>query len=116
VGLDFNGDRKVWLVFGQCQIQQRDEPGQHYLEGRMLEGATDFDHDSPYAIRLPLVGLTYKNTNGEVIRFEVDPAVAAARNQHGVPQSEIEAQLRQIEGALETWPPFWPTPRAIGPF
>lgn len=50
-----------WLRFGQAQIRRQGErsPGCFCLEARMTAGVTDFEHDSAYALRLPLVGAQF---------------------------------------------------------
>lgn len=60
VMIELKWDTKIeWLEFGQAQIRsQMDRPdGRWRLEGRITEGVTDFEHDSAYALRLPLIGL-----------------------------------------------------------
>jgi hypothetical protein len=46
-----------WLVFGEAQIQKFGKKHQYLLKAYLPAGVTDFEHDSAYAFRLPLVGL-----------------------------------------------------------
>lgn len=48
----------------------------------------------------------------EIIRVDCDPAVAAARNTHGVPLSTVFAMAARMETLL----PFWPAEKVVGPF
>lgn len=53
-------DKVKWLVFGQAQLRndtRRD--GSFQLSARMIEGVTDFEHDSAYALQLPLIGVAF---------------------------------------------------------
>lgn len=52
--------RARWLVLGETQIRQQSDrrDGRWRLEAYMAD-ATDFEHDSAYALRLPLVGLEF---------------------------------------------------------
>jgi len=78
IHLDWQTKEK-WLEFGQAQIrfQQESRPsdGRHRLEARMTAGVTDFEHDSAYALRLPIVGLTFQGTDYHQTHFTawVDP-------------------------------------------
>jgi predicted kinase len=45
----------------------------------------------------------------EIVRVTCDPAVAAARNSHGVPEGAVRAMHARIEATFEAGlPPFWP--------
>jgi predicted kinase len=45
----------------------------------------------------------------EIVRVTCDPAVAAARNTHGVPEGAIRAMHERITATFQTGlPPFWP--------
>ena len=49
-----------WLVFGLAELCRQSDSkndGRWRLEGRMTSGVTDVEHDSPYVVRLPLIGL-----------------------------------------------------------
>ena len=48
----------------------------------------------------------------EIIRVDCDPAVAAARNTHGVPSGAVFAMAARMEPLL----PFWPAETVVGPF
>jgi predicted kinase len=44
-----------------------------------------------------------------IVRVTCDPAIAAARNTHGVPEGAIRAMHARIEATFQTGlPPFWP--------
>jgi hypothetical protein len=47
-----------WLIMGAASISKENREGQFRLEARFCEGVTDFEHDSAYVCRLPLIGLT----------------------------------------------------------
>lgn len=47
------------------------------------------------------------------VHFDVAPAVAFTRSQHGVPLHTIENQHRRIQETLKHWPRFWPKPERI---
>ena len=56
--------KSEWLVFGQAQLraQRESQPdGRFRLEARMTEGVTDFEHDSAYALKLPLIGVQFSS-------------------------------------------------------
>ena len=69
--------KTTWLQFGAAQLRtQKDRPdGRHRLEARMTEGVTDFEHDSAYALRLPLVGLFFEGVEYHQSTFSawIDP-------------------------------------------
>jgi len=45
----------------------------------------------------------------EIVRVTCDPAVAAARNSHGVPEGAVRAMHARIEATFASGlPPFWP--------
>lgn len=58
--------RTSWLRFGQAQLSSERLAGQYRLEARMTEGVTDFEHDSAYALRLPLIGV---QLDGSFVRY-----------------------------------------------
>ena len=52
--------RVTWLEFGQASLHRQKESrhdGRWRLEAYLTEGVTDFEHDSAYALKLPLIGL-----------------------------------------------------------
>lgn len=57
--------RTKWLVCGQSRlIPQRDRPdGTWRLEAYLPVGVTDFEHDSAYAFKLPLIGVQFDSVN-----------------------------------------------------
>jgi hypothetical protein len=60
--------RTPWLRFGQAQLSSQSErhTGRSRLEARMTAGVTDFEHDSAYALRLPLIGVQF---DGLLVRY-----------------------------------------------
>ena len=50
-----------WLVLGESRLRtQRDRPdGRWRLEALLKAGVTDFEHDSAYALGLPLIGVHF---------------------------------------------------------
>jgi hypothetical protein len=68
-----------WLEFGQAEIRFQKESsqsdGRHRLEARMTSGVTDFEHDSAFAVRLPITGLTFQGVLYHRTRFTawIDP-------------------------------------------
>jgi hypothetical protein len=48
-----------WLTLGASSVRYNSSTHKHSLEARLGGGATDFEHDSAYAIRLPLIGLKF---------------------------------------------------------
>lgn len=64
---------KKWLIFGEAQL--KNEKDFCWLSAYMSNGTTDPEHDSAYALRLPLIGLkldyiTYHNT---ILTAWIDP-------------------------------------------
>lgn len=43
----------------------------------------------------------------EIITLRCDPAVAAARNVHGVPSERVAAMALALDAASATFPPWW---------
>lgn len=50
-----------WLRFGQANLKYVNDrkDGRWCLESYLANGATDFEHDSAYALRLPLIGVQF---------------------------------------------------------
>jgi len=46
-----------WLRLGQCNLSKRDRTKEWTLDAHMAEGVCDFEHDSAYALKLPLIGV-----------------------------------------------------------
>lgn len=44
----------------------------------------------------------------EIVTFQVDPVVAAARNVHGVPATGVEAMAKRLNDETSRLPPWWP--------
>lgn len=57
LNIDFN--KSDWLLFGMSDLRFHENLKQWSLQAYLDGGATDFEHDSAYAIRLPLVGLHF---------------------------------------------------------
>ena len=72
---DRYGERgfEKWIELGASEI--RDESNLCCLAARMDYGITDFEHDSAYALRLPLIGLKFVMSYNHTIHFEayIDP-------------------------------------------
>lgn len=49
-----------WLVFGAAQFNHMEKMHMWSLNARMAAGITDFEHDSAYALKLPLIGLEFE--------------------------------------------------------
>jgi hypothetical protein len=63
VTLHLNWEKRVtWLKLGQVQLRhQRDShDGRWRLEAYLPAGVTDFEHDSAYLIKLPLIGVVFE--------------------------------------------------------
>lgn len=58
---------------------------------------------APYAALAQAYGVPY-----EVVTIRVDPAVAAARNVHGVPHEVVEKMAKWLDHGTETLMPWWP--------
>jgi hypothetical protein len=58
IHLDWN-TRVEWLTFGEANIQKFENQSRYLLKSYLLEGTTDFEHDSAYVLRLPLIGLEF---------------------------------------------------------
>jgi hypothetical protein len=58
---EFGNHQRVWLTMGQCKLMRPIPRNQmRWWLGAHLDGATDFEHDSAYALRLPLLGLSFE--------------------------------------------------------
>ncbi len=69
-------ERRVeWLVFGQAQIRIHHRPSSIWLTAYLKDGATDFEHDSAYALRLPLIGLEFEGVryHTTMLKAWIDP-------------------------------------------
>ena len=67
---------KLWLRFGQVNIVKQNR-GEVYHLYAYLDKGIDFEHDSAYAVKLPLIGLSFINTLYHVTELcaWVDPNV-----------------------------------------
>jgi hypothetical protein len=54
---DGRTNKLCWLRFGQVQIRKGHKAGEYRLEAHLKDNACDLEHDTAYAVRLPLVGL-----------------------------------------------------------
>lgn len=54
-----SSENQLWLMFGEAHI--RECKPKHELCAYLHEGATDMEHDSAWALRVPLIGLTYQS-------------------------------------------------------
>jgi hypothetical protein len=65
------GTDTPWLKFGQAQIRKHENSDLTWwqLGAYLKDGATDFEHDSGYAFRMPLVALEYTFTLNHGSRF-----------------------------------------------
>ena len=55
---------KEWIVMGQARLVARyrsQGPTIWTFDAYLTEGVTDFEHDSAYAIRIPLVGVEFRS-------------------------------------------------------
>jgi len=62
--VSFVEGRKIvpWLTFGQAQLRE-ERDNRYRLVAYLTEGVTDCEHDSSYAVRLPLIGVTLKSVH-----------------------------------------------------
>lgn len=66
-----------WLVFGQAQLQRNERTKECTLKAYLPEGVTDFEHDSAYALRLPLIGWEFDSVYYHLCSFNawIDPNI-----------------------------------------
>lgn len=64
-----------WLIFGEGNFQRHDGTTSWSLKSYLIDGATDVEHDSAYALRLPLIGVTFNSLHYHTATFDawVDP-------------------------------------------
>ena len=56
INLGYPADQFIpWLILGRVSVSKI--RSNWWLEGALRDGATDFEHDASYAVRLPLIGL-----------------------------------------------------------
>lgn len=91
---DYGHKRVPWIITGQAQFRAESESGRRPGEYRFeayLDNATDFEHDSAYAIRLPLVGVQFVSGYYHTMTFValVDPSPVGQEfgNDFGVPRA-----------------------------
>ena len=70
--------RIKWLVFGECNLRKMERQQRlenWWLSAYLKEGATDFEHDSGYALRLPLIAVTFGSIYNHRLRVSavIDP-------------------------------------------
>ena len=76
-------DRITWLKFGEASLRTNDRrDGRWNLEARMGLGATDPEHDTAFALRLPLIGVEFEWADHHQFRFHgfVDPSAGEGRH------------------------------------
>jgi hypothetical protein len=64
------GKRTPWLVFGQANLRPVEHGRVWFLESYLKDDATDGEHDSAYALRLPLIGVTLDGIYYHTTRIE----------------------------------------------
>lgn len=70
VTLELFNKRNPWLVFGQANLRSIDHGKVWLLESYLKDDATDLEHDSAYALRLPLIGVTLEGIYYHTARIE----------------------------------------------
>lgn len=67
--------RATWLVFGQGRLRFFEKKHTWQLAAFLKDGASDFEHDSAFALQLPLIGLQFEGTEYHQSTFVawVDP-------------------------------------------
>lgn len=76
-----------WLRFGEAQLQHRDHNDTDQLMAYMSRNVTDFEHDSAYALSLPLIGLRFKRLDYHTTHFTAWVNPNADPNDFRVPRS-----------------------------
>jgi len=61
-------NQREWLRFGQCQMDDHDRKKTTTIKAYLLN-ATDFEHDSAYALQLPVVGLYFDSLFYHTVTF-----------------------------------------------
>ena len=70
-------EKKLWIRVGSVEIRRHDE-GERWSLVAYHTNATDFEHDSVYILRLPLIGLAFEMST-EIMSFLhawVDPNIS----------------------------------------
>lgn len=79
VQLDWDWETRVeWLIFGECSLRTGDRrDGKWELGARFTYGVTDFEHDSIWACKLPLIGVEFRFADKHSFLFQgfVDPTI-----------------------------------------
>lgn len=60
---------ETWLTTRRVEIRKEKAPGEVTLVSRMKKGVTDQEHDSAYALLLPLVGFRFEDCVYGVVEF-----------------------------------------------
>lgn len=62
-----------WIEMGACEV--RNEGSLCWISSHLNYGVTDFEHDSAYALRLPLIGLQFSSVYNHytVLKAYIDP-------------------------------------------
>jgi len=61
-------NRMEWLRFGQASMNDHDRRKMTILKS-YLDGATDFEHDSAYALQLPIIGVYFDSLFYHTVTF-----------------------------------------------
>jgi hypothetical protein len=80
VQLEWDWETRIaWLKFGEATLRHPSDrrDGRWNLEARMGLGATDPEHDTAFALRLPLIGVEFEWADHHQFRFHafVDPSL-----------------------------------------
>ena len=79
VQLDWDWQTRItWLTFGEATLRTNDRrDGKWNLEARMGHDACDFEHDTAFALRMPLIGVEFEWADHHMFRFHgfVDPSL-----------------------------------------
>lgn len=76
-----------WLTFGEAQLRLHEKQGVWDLMAYLNGGATDFEHDSAYALSLPLIGLAWERLYHHRSTFTAWVHPAAESRDFRVPRS-----------------------------
>lgn len=83
VTVDWDWQTQIrWLVFGEAKLRGHERNRTHELMAYLNGGMTDFEHDSAYALCLPLIGLQWTSMDYHTSHFVawVNPNVESDRD------------------------------------
>jgi len=87
VQLDWDWETRItWLTFGELCLRTNDRrDGRWELGARFAYGATDFEHDSIWACKVPLIGVEFEWADSHSFRFHgfVDPSLDVTDRHNG---------------------------------